>query len=120
MLRCEIINRSEQEKIIQEPMIDGNIKLKDIEVNAMGFMILSQLEKRLKPGSKTCFTLQGPVVISVIKALFDSKIKNIYVEDNFGFRYDVNQKQLEEITGYFRKYCSDLMELQARHDEYYI
>jgi len=52
--------------------------------------------------------------------LFDSKIKNIYVEDNFGFRYDVNQKQLEEITDYFRKYCSDLMELQARHDEYYI
>ncbi len=52
MLLCEIINRSEQEKIIQEPMIDGNIKLKDIEVNAMGFMILSQLEKDLSLGPR--------------------------------------------------------------------
>lgn len=120
MLRCEITNCSDQERVIQVPMIEGTIKLKDLKVDAMGFMIISQSEKRLKPGAKTCFTLHGPVVISVIKALFDGEIKNIYVEDNFGFRYNVNQSQLGEITDYFRKYCSDLTELQARYDKYCI
>lgn len=118
MLRCEVTNCSEQERIIQEPIIEGSIKLKEMEVDAMRFGLISQSEKRLKPGAKACFTLHGPVIISVIKALFDCKIKNIYVEDNFGFRFDANCSQLEEITDYFRNYCSDLSELQAKHDKY--
>ena len=111
MLQCEIINCSEQERIICEPMIDT-------EVDKIGFMIKSQSEKRLKPGAKACFTLQGSIIICIIKALFESKIKNIYVEDNFGFRYDADWNQIEEITNYFKKYCSDLTELQEKHDEY--
>lgn len=120
MLRCEVTNCSEQERIIQEPIIEGTIKLKEMEVDALGFELISQSENQLKPGAKVCFTLHGPVIISVIQALFERKIKNIYVEDNFGFRYDANLSQIEEITDYFRNYCSDLGELQAKHDEYYI
>lgn len=120
MLQCEIINCSEQERIICEPMIEGTIKLKNTEVDAIGFMIKSQSEKRLKPGAKACFTLHGSVIICIIKALFESKIKNIYVEDNFGFRYVADWNQIEEITNYFKKYCSDLTELQLKHDEYCI
>lgn len=118
MLQCEITNCSEQERTIHEPMIEGTIKLKDMEVDAVGFMLKSQSEKRLKPGAKACFSFHGPVIVSVIEALFENKIKNIYVEDNFGFRYDVDSGQLEEITDYFRKYCSDLAELQIKHDKY--
>ncbi len=118
MLQCEIINCSEQERTISEPVIEGTIKLKDMEIDAIGFMLISQSEKRLKPGAKAHFTLHGPMMVNVIKALFENKIKNIYVEDNFGFRYNVDRNQLEEITEYFRNYCLDLTELQEKHDKY--
>lgn len=118
MLQCEIINRSEQERIICEPMIEGTIKLKNTEVDAIGFGIKSQSEKRLKPGAKACFALYGPAIICIIKALIEGEIKNIYVEDNFGSRYFADWNQIEEITNYFKKYCSNLTELQEKRDEY--
>lgn len=120
MLRCEVRNCSHQERIVQEPMVEGTIKLHEMEVDAVGFGIISQSEKRLGAGAKACFTLYGSVMIGIIQALFDGKIKNIYVEDNFGFRYNANMNQLEEITDYFRKYCSNLAELQEKHDKYCI
>lgn len=118
MLQCDIINCSEQERTISEPVIEGTIKLKDMKIDAIGFMLISKSEKRLKPGAKAHFTLHGPMMVNVIKALFENKIKNIYVEDNFGFRYNVDRNQLEEITEYFRNYCLDLTELQEKHDKY--
>lgn len=120
MLQCEITNCSNQDRIICEPMIEGTIKLKNTEVNAIGFLIKSQAEKRLKPGTKAHFTLHGPVIIYIIKALFENKVKSIYVKDNFGFRYVADWNQIEEITNYFKKYCSDLVELQTKHDKYCI
>ena len=118
MLRCEVINRSNQERIIQEPCIEGNIKLNENEVNAVGFFIIDNSKKRLEPGSKACFILNGVFMISIIQSLFAGKIKSIYVEDNFGFRYKVKMNQLEEITDYFKKYCSNLDELKEKYSKY--
>lgn len=120
MLRCEVTNCSEEERAISEPMIEGAIQLKDMEIQGMGFMLIPQSQKNLKPGAKAVFNLHGPVIISIIKALFDNKIECIYVEDNFGFRYYVNPEQLVEITGYFKRYCFDLTELEVRHNKYCI
>lgn len=120
MLRCEITNCSEQERIIQEPVMEGTIKMKEMEVDAISFEIISQQKKQLEPGAKAHFTLHGPVMVNIIGAFFENKIKNIYVEDNFGFCYVVNKNQLEEITEYFRSYCLDLTELQEKHNKYCI
>ena len=120
MLRCEVINCSVQERIIQEPVIEGTIKLNNKEVEKVSFLMITQPEKRLESGAKICFTLQGAVMISIIQALFDGNIKNIYVEDNFGVRYNVNKDQLGEITGYFKKYCSNLVELKEKYNKYCI
>ncbi len=118
MLICEVINCSNQERIIQEPCIEGNIKLNENEVDAVGFFIIDNSKKRLAPGSKACFTLNGVLMVSIIQALFAGKIKSIYVEDNFGFRYNVKMNELEKITDYFKKYCSNLDELKEKYSKY--
>lgn len=120
MLLCEVTNCSEQEITIKEPRIEGVINLNGVKSKLMEFEMIPQSEKRLRSGAKARFTLHGPKIISIIQALFDGKIKNIYVKDNFGFRYNANINQLEEITDYFRKYCSNLTELQEKHDKYFL
>ena len=120
MLKCEVTNCSEQIIKIQEPRIKGAIALKKMVVNEIGFFLKSEPEKVLEPGAKTSFVLYGAVIIDVIKAFFDNKIESIYVEDNFGFRYYASLSQIEEATKYFRKYCSNPIELQLKHDTYYI
>jgi len=120
MLKCEIINHSKQERTIREPMIEGAIIIKNRIVDALGFMIKPAAEKTLEPGARITFTLHGPIVIGVIQALFENKIKNVYVEDSFSFRYYAESKQLKEITEYFRKYCSDITELEERFNRYSI
>lgn len=120
MLRCDIINSSNQERTIQEPMLKGSIELNSTTVDGMGFMIKPNAEKRLEPGAKTSFELHGPIVVNVIDALFRNKIESVYVEDNFGFRYYAAPKQLEEMTKYFKEYCSDLIELKEKHNKYCI
>ena len=120
MLRCEVRNCSKQERTIHEPMINGIIKLNDISVDAIGFRMKSEAEKRLEPGAKVTFTLQGPIIINIIDALFKNEIEYISVKDNFGFCYYTTAKQLEEVTEYFKEYCPDLLELQSKHDKYFI
>ena len=120
MLQCEIINCSEQERIIQEPMISGAIKINGTEVEAIGFMQKSELEKRLEPGAKAVFILYGPILINIIEAMFEDRVESIHVEDNFGFIYYASVKQIEEATEYFKKYCRDLAELREKHKKYCI
>lgn len=47
MLRCEITNCSEQERIIKEPIINGTIELRNDTVNGLSFMLKSLEEKSL-------------------------------------------------------------------------
>lgn len=118
MLRCRIKNCSQQTRIIQEPILEGAIELNGKPVNAIGFMMKPADEKKLEPKATTEFVLHGPVIVGVIKAFLENRINSLYVEDSFGFRYYALTKQLEEMTEYFRKYCSDLEDLKSRHDKY--
>ena len=78
MLRCEVLNCSRQERVIQEPMIQGRIEIKGEIVDAMGFMFKSQADKRLVCGAKTDFTIYGMGIINIIKAFLENKIESIY------------------------------------------
>lgn len=118
MLSCKVINNSDQEIQIHEPIIEGSIQINDTDIQAIGFMLVSETKKRLKPNASAEFFMHGPVIISIIKALFENKITAVYAEDNFGFRHSVDTKEIDAVTAYFREYCSDLPELQAKHDKY--
>lgn len=120
MLKCEVTNLSEQVIKIQEPIISGAITLNDKVFNDVTFFVRSETEKCLKPNEKANFVFMGLAIIGIIKAFLDRKIKSIYVEDNFGLRYYVSVDQIDEITNYFKEYCSNLTEMQLRHDKYCI
>lgn len=118
MLRCEIINCSKQKIVIKEPVLNGNIELNEDIINSISFMIKAEEEKVLKPGAKVEFVLHGKVIITIIKAFLNDEIKDIHVEDSFGFFYFATVTQIQEIKSYFQKYCSNLTELEERHNKY--
>ena len=118
MLRCRIRNCSQQTRMIQEPILEGAIEINGEPVDAIGFGIKSEAEKTLEPNATTEFVLHGRVIEGVVKAFLENCINSLYVEDSFGFRYYALTKQLEEVAEYFRKYCSDLVDLKSRHDKY--
>lgn len=118
MLTCEVTNCSTQTRIIEEPTINGEIKLNNDSIQGMGFIIMPNEMKKIEPGGKVKFNLHGKIMINLICAFFEGKIENITVKDNFGFCYYVPQEQINEAINYFKRYCFDIEKLQNQHDKY--
>ena len=118
MLTCEIKNTSNRVINVKEPLINGHLKLNDDYITGLGFMIKPSEEKHLLPGDKVTFSLYGKIMISLIKAMFDNAINEIFIEDNFGNKYYVPKNQIHNAINYFKHYCNDFDELENRFDKY--
>lgn len=118
MLTCEVTNCSMKTRIMEEPNIQGEIELNSSSVESISFGIMPKEMKLLEPGGKVEFSLHGKIMVNLIYAFLENKIKNISVKDNFGFCYYVPQDQIEKVVCYFKKYCFNIAELKIQHDKY--
>lgn len=120
MLRCEVVNYSDRVKCIQEPFIEGKIEFDDDMIcSGMGFLGIPDEQKSLVPNGSATFNLYGNIIIPIIGAFLKGEIENIFVEDSFGIKHFAEMQQIENITLYFRRFCSDLKMLKEIHTQYF-
>ena len=120
-LECTVKNISDQFRIINEPIIYGDITLPAPsldQVNAVGFFQIPQKFRSLEPGGSVTFYDHGRIMLSIINALFDKKITQISVEDNFGFSVSVSENEIRSAEQYFRDFDNDLNAIASRIDKY--
>ena len=118
MLQCEIVNKSDHQIIVDCPLIEGKIQLPFGFSDGVSFFSIPLEQRTLPKGGKAVFSIQGELMIFIIRALFENKITTISVKDSYGFNYNVSQEQIKIITDYYKRFCSDLSKLEKQFHSY--
>lgn len=120
MLECKVVNNKNESKTILTPFIEGDIALKGEAIQGISFGINRFSNSSIKEGQEATFSLQGPIMISLVEAFINNKIKDIYVEVSNGKKYCVSSDQINEVAEYYKEYCSNINDLIDRHNKFFI
>lgn len=120
-LECTVKNISDQFRIINEPVFHGEITMpapSNKTYQSVSFITIPEKFRSLEPGGSVTFYDHGRIMLSIINALFDKKITQISVEDNFGFSVSVSEEEIRSAEQYFREFDSNLNVIASRIDKY--
>lgn len=117
-LKCTVTNLSNKRLIVQEPFINGKIRINENTYDGIGFMRLPQHKKTLDLGESVDFYLHGPIIVSIIESFINNLVQSIIVKDNFDCEYQIPIEDIREARAYFMSYCSDLTALKEKHIKY--